>query len=291
MPLLQQYKVPHYVAMPEAWDYHLYYPDHIHGSGPFLLPSEPVEVVDPALAMWIKKGPLVLINRGSHLTFSDKTARNMARGIAILRKARPEVRVLWKCRKEADVSDATFAELQEAIDSDMIRITTWLKPDPLAILRTGNVICFVNHGGANSWAESLCTGVPQVVVPGWYDCWDNAVKADYLGVGVWGNRHAGLSLDGEELGKAFLRACEEQPPQQGREAPKTLPNQDSTKSQGDLRVNSRRLAAKADEQGAKTTAEMMLRQAITAQEKRRSHRSTEKEDTTVTSETQMTELS
>jgi hypothetical protein len=33
------------------------------------------------------------------------------------------------------------------------------------------------------------SGTPQVILSPWLDCHDMAVKAEWLGVGVWGNRH------------------------------------------------------------------------------------------------------
>ena len=37
---------------------------------------------------------------------------------------------------------------------DRIVLVDWLKPDPIAILRTGCVVCFVHHSGSNSYHEA-----------------------------------------------------------------------------------------------------------------------------------------
>jgi hypothetical protein len=36
-----------------------------------------------------------------------------------------------------------------------VRIESWLKAEPGAIIESGHVICSVNHGGANSWNEGI----------------------------------------------------------------------------------------------------------------------------------------
>ena len=69
---------------------------------------------------------------------------------------------------------------------------------------------------ANSWIRA---GVPQVVLPMWYDTYDYATRAEYLGIGVYGNRHAGnncvvdmanyvspLMISGKEFGGSLLAA-------------------------------------------------------------------------------------
>ena len=39
----------------------------------------------------------------------------------------------------------------------------------------------------------------------WVDLYDYAVRAEFLGIGVWGNREAAPCWKAEELGTAFLR--------------------------------------------------------------------------------------
>jgi UDP:flavonoid glycosyltransferase YjiC (YdhE family) len=53
---------------------------------------------------------------------------------------------------------------------------------------------------------TLCsTGIPQMVLPMWADLYENAVRAEFLGIGVWGNKKAAPNWAAEELGEAFLR--------------------------------------------------------------------------------------
>lgn len=44
-----------------------------------------------------------------------------------------------------------------------------------------------------------------MVLPMWVDLYDNAVRADFLGIGVWGNENSSPNWTAEELGESFLR--------------------------------------------------------------------------------------
>lgn len=48
-------------------------------------------------------------------------------------------------------------------------------------------------------------GVPHVVLPVWFDTYDFATRAEWLGIGAWGNRSVAPNLDGGELGEALVR--------------------------------------------------------------------------------------
>ena len=48
-------------------------------------------------------------------------------------------------------------------------------------------------------------GVPQVILAQWYDCYDYACKAEYLGIGVYGNKSVAPEIDGTEFGNALLK--------------------------------------------------------------------------------------
>ena len=45
--------------------------------------------------------------------------------------------------------------------------------------------------------------MPQVVLPVWFDTYDNATKVDYLGIGMTGNRTSAPHVDGLEFGHAL----------------------------------------------------------------------------------------
>jgi UDP:flavonoid glycosyltransferase YjiC (YdhE family) len=51
-------------------------------------------------------------------------------------------------------------------------------------------------------------GVPQVVLPVWIDTYDFAIRVEYLGIGVWGNRVAAPYAVGSELGKALIEVVD-----------------------------------------------------------------------------------
>jgi len=49
------------------------------------------------------------------------------------------------------------------------------------------------------------TGVPHLILPMWADCYDYATRAEYLGIGVWGNEKAAPYWTSDELGVAFSK--------------------------------------------------------------------------------------
>ena len=57
--------------------------------------------------------------------------------------------MLWKLQKQDEY------ERSLASYGDRIVLVDWLKPDPIAILRTGCIVCFLHHGGSNSYHEAL----------------------------------------------------------------------------------------------------------------------------------------
>lgn len=52
---------------------------------------------------------------------------------------------------------------------------------------------------------SFRAGVPQVVLPVWFDTYDFAARVEYLGIGVYGNRNTAPAVSGIELGCALNR--------------------------------------------------------------------------------------
>jgi hypothetical protein len=47
--------------------------------------------------------------------------------------------------------------------------------------------------------------VPHVVLPAWQDCYENAARAEWLGIGVYGNKSRAPNIDAKELSKALLK--------------------------------------------------------------------------------------
>ncbi|KAG9716470.1 hypothetical protein KCU73_g15634, partial [Aureobasidium melanogenum] len=66
----------------------------------------------------------------------------------------------------------------------------------------------VHHGGSNSYHEAILAGVPQVVLPVWIDTYDFAIRVEYLGIGIWGNRAAAPYAEGSELSKALVKVVD-----------------------------------------------------------------------------------
>lgn len=181
------------------------------GCGPILLASLPVAEVDPDLAMWLqaRSGGTVLVNLGT-LNVSDAAyALEMAKGLKRLLDAQPEIQVLWKIKTSTALSSEIAILLSDALAKDRIRIFSWLKADPLSILSTGNVILSVHHGGSNTWHEAVSFGIPQVVLPLWFDTYDFAARTEYLRLGIWGNKKHAPDVEERELGSAMILAVGE----------------------------------------------------------------------------------
>lgn len=137
-------------------------PDHLVSCGPIVLPAKPLKEADPGLAVWVAKRPTVYINLGTHATYEEADARELAGALKMLldaaKKNGQELQVLWKLKKRGDYKGEGFSAVLEAIGSEWeenVRITDWLEAEPMSILESGSVICSVNHGGANSYFEAV----------------------------------------------------------------------------------------------------------------------------------------
>jgi UDP:flavonoid glycosyltransferase YjiC (YdhE family) len=51
-------------------------------------------------------------------------------------------------------------------------------------------------------------GVPQVVLPVWIDTYDFAIRVEYLGIGIWGNRVSAPYAEGLELSQALVQVVD-----------------------------------------------------------------------------------
>ncbi|KAI4847252.1 UDP-glucoronosyl and UDP-glucosyl transferase family protein [Aureobasidium sp. EXF-8845] len=159
------------------------------------------------LNAWLQQGPTVLINLGSHIVADQRLASEFATGIKMLLDRRPDVQVLWKLKTKDGLGDALHIITNE-IEQKRVCIEPWLLAQPIAILMTGNIVCMVHHGGSNSYHEAIFAGVPQVVLPVWIDTYDFAIRVEYLGIGVWGNRVAAPHAEGLELGQALVKVVD-----------------------------------------------------------------------------------
>ena len=70
-------------------------------------------------------------------------------------------------------------------------------------------MCSVNHNGGNSFYEAIASGIPQVALPVWYDCYGFAALAEYLGVGIRANHRSAPHVDAEEFGLALATVVDD----------------------------------------------------------------------------------
>jgi UDP:flavonoid glycosyltransferase YjiC (YdhE family) len=48
-------------------------------------------------------------------------------------------------------------------------------------------------------------GVPQIILAQWYDLYDMAVRAEYRGIGIYGNKKVAPDIEAVEFGAAIAR--------------------------------------------------------------------------------------
>ncbi|TFK33933.1 hypothetical protein BDQ12DRAFT_614373 [Crucibulum laeve] len=216
IPLFRGFRTDiEYIAamIPELDIYVPNIPPNITMCGPFLLPvTDTVEKADAELGNWLRMGSgrTILINLGTHALSDDVMVQQTSRAIgSVIQHERDQgrdLKVLWKLKViEGSSVEATLnEELGKEIESGRVRITNWLKVDPLAILEEGNVVCSVHHGGANSFFESVHTGTPQIILPRWYDLYDYALRVEYLGIGIYANKNAAPGVDAVDLATALI---------------------------------------------------------------------------------------
>ncbi|KAJ3488218.1 hypothetical protein NLG97_g6237 [Lecanicillium saksenae] len=182
-------------------------PDHIVSCGPIVRSAAPIEEHDPSLASWLRRQPTVYINLGTHVMYDDDTNWQLAGAIkSLLEEAtarKMDVQVLWKVNRDKGKNTSDFSDLYQSIGcingDDRVLIVDWLLPEPMSVLRSGSVVCSVNHGGANSYFEAVSAGVPQIVLPVWFDTYDFARRVEYFGIGKIGNYGSAPKCAKEEL--------------------------------------------------------------------------------------------
>ena len=48
-------------------------------------------------------------------------------------------------------------------------------------------------------------GIPQIILAQWFDLYDMAARAEYIGIGIYGNRSVAPEIDYTEFGAAIFR--------------------------------------------------------------------------------------
>ncbi|KEF63704.1 uncharacterized protein A1O9_01682 [Exophiala aquamarina CBS 119918] len=199
-------------------------PKHVVHCGPIIRAAPSIGSSDPSLEQWLKKGPTVYVNLGTHLKMNVSEAAEMAKAFRdLLSHAQAagfeewrKLQILWKLQRkppadtELEPNDFSGAwssvcnTLGPEMDADRVRITNWITAEPFSVLDSGHVVCSVHHGGANSFNESICAGVPQVLLPAWADCYDFGNRVEILGVGQWANKKAKPRWEGGELAQSLI---------------------------------------------------------------------------------------
>ena len=66
---------------------------------------------------------------------------------------------------------------------------------------------FSNIGSPVRVADSIShrAGIPQIILAQWVDLYDMAIRAEYTGIGIYGNRSVAPDIDATEFGAAISR--------------------------------------------------------------------------------------
>ncbi|EJT74266.1 hypothetical protein GGTG_08109 [Gaeumannomyces tritici R3-111a-1] len=199
-------------------------PSHLVPCGPIIRPARPCAEASPDLATWIARGPTIYINLGTHVRyFGPQEPLRLAGALRmVLDRADSDqerklggLQVLWKLVKLKGVDGKFDFPLDEPgcdmhnvlgryMDAGRVKIVEWVEPEPIAVLQEPNIVLAVHHGGANSFLEAVSAGVPHVVLGVWMDTYDFANRAEYLGIGIWGNKRSKPGCRPEELGPALV---------------------------------------------------------------------------------------
>ncbi|KAK2473807.1 hypothetical protein H9L39_13767 [Fusarium oxysporum f. sp. albedinis] len=199
-------------------------PPQLTSCGPIIRAAPPIREVDAGLTEWLSQGSTIYVNLGTHHKSNPTEAHQMSKAFRkvlehadTLHSAGKPLQILWKLGRvpdeegnapKRDTYTGEWAlvtdELQAYIKSDRVRLTDWLVAEPKSVLGSQSIVCSVSHGGANSFYEALCSGIPQALLPAWTDCYDFANRVELLGIGLWANKEAKPRRQEDELAEALL---------------------------------------------------------------------------------------
>ncbi|KAL7755202.1 hypothetical protein ACKLNR_014959 [Fusarium oxysporum f. sp. zingiberi] len=199
-------------------------PPQLTSCGPIIRAAPPIREVDAGLAEWLNQGSTIYVNLGTHHKSNPTEAHQMSKAFRkvlehadTLHSAGKPLQILWKLGRvpdeegnapKRDTYTGEWAlvtdELQAYIKSDRVCLTDWLVAEPKSVLGSQSIVCSVSHGGANSFYEALCSGIPQALLPAWTDCYDFANRVELLGIGLWANKEAKPRWQEDELAEALL---------------------------------------------------------------------------------------
>lgn len=181
-------------------DLPLFVPGNVTACGLILMPARPFAESDSDLVGRLQRRPSVLINLESHMLSEGSDVVELAQGVRVVLERYRDFQVLWK------LHSMVMGELELIIGAELevdgrVKIRSWLETDPISLLQNGHGVCSVHHGGANSFYGAIRSdtatffrqpwiliiamllfrsGVPQVVLPVWYDTYDFANRVEYL---------------------------------------------------------------------------------------------------------------
>ncbi|GAB0136192.1 hypothetical protein EsDP_00004504 [Epichloe bromicola] len=202
-------------ASPETDFPHLVIPPYVVPCGPIVLKSNPIASESSELRTWLKQRPTIYVNLGTQYQWDQERMREFAQALRILfENTKQEMQCLWKLRayQQCPPSEKSDQEAHDILGvylkEDRVRMVDWLDASPLSLLETGHIVCTVHHGGANSYNEAVLSGVPQVVLPLWTDCYDYAQRVMFLGLGRLGSPTKSPQWFAKELAAEMLRVIQ-----------------------------------------------------------------------------------
>ncbi|TRM64379.1 glycosyltransferase family 1 protein [Schizophyllum amplum] len=185
-------------GVPEV-DFPFVAPPGLHMLGAVSVLCAPLAECDPDLEAWLNRGETIMMVRGSHIQYDAPLARRVLAGLL---GGAGDRQILWKVHERDALTEIWDEMLTTQRDRERVRIVKWFEPEPAIIAEHENVVCYVHHGGANSYLEAARAGTPQVILPVWMDTYQDAMRLEYCGLGVYGSRSAAPDVDATELAVA-----------------------------------------------------------------------------------------
>ncbi|KAF2666213.1 UDP-Glycosyltransferase/glycogen phosphorylase [Microthyrium microscopicum] len=192
-------------------------PENVKVCGSIYLDWKSSKGEGDALLRWIATTPTILINSGSLAEYSPDSALEMARALSVV-LYHTNVQVLWRISHHRyfnatdDFLHKSMVHLKDYRKAGRVIVTPDLSFESGALLKTGNIIVSVHHGGANSYHEAAANGVPQVVLPMWAHHYDYAARVEYLEIGVHGSKGSAPNWTAGELASSIMTVLNDVPP-------------------------------------------------------------------------------
>lgn len=145
--------IPYICQGLEELEFPMVVPPNMTLYGPILATPAPLGPSDD-LTRWLDRTETILFMMGTHYDFTEDLARIALTGILSAFQGR-QMQLLWKLPGAGKFT----ALIQSVLDEfhyphNTVRVATWLDAPITSVLSHPNVICFVHHGGANSYFES-----------------------------------------------------------------------------------------------------------------------------------------